>query len=574
MHPVLDHPPHSAHAPAVMARTVPIQPRPNATPHELRIFDLLRQRLSQDWLVVHRPHWLGRARPDAPLDDGEATFLLAHPELGVLTLVEVDGGLRYDPSADRWQQVDASGQAAVIGDPFVQAEHASRTLLARLRDHPAALPGAPVYGHAVLLPDVLVPPRGLAPHAPADIALGLEQIARLPEHIEKLAKRWQKLHPAVGNAASRWWWRALEDLFLMPREARVLLRHRIAAEQAQLVQLSPQQVAVLDMLGRKRFQAIYGPAGTGKTILAMHKARQLAHQGQRVLLTCYNKALGHYLRASLADEPNVTAIHFHELCYEVAGIDPARKQAPEESKARSQWFDVDLAQAVLTAVQREGPRFDALVVDEAQDFLPLWWEALRALLVDPARAIRYVFFDDAQQLRPDAAPVEGAEEALVLNTNWRNTQAIHTHLTQIEPRLAQARCVAPSGAPVEIETLRPHAKNGLRRVLQRICGDGGVKPEDVVILTGRSTKNSHVFNGAADLAPIRLTDRQEPGCVRVSSINAFKGMEAPVVILTELDHLAPVNARQLHYIGASRAVHHLVVLDDAVVPPAAEGTST
>ncbi len=552
-----------------MARTIPIHPRPTQSPQELRIFDLLRQKLSQDWLVVHRPHWLGRARPDAPLDDGEATFLVAHPDWGVFALVEVDGGLRYDPSADRWQQVDSQGQGTAIADPFRQAEAAVHTLVARLRDHPAALPGAPAHGHAVLLPDVLVPPRGLAAHAPADIALGLEQMPKLPENIEKLAKRWQRIHPALGNASSRWWWRALEDLFLMPREARVLLRHRIAAEQAQLIQLSPQQLMVLDYLNRKRFQAIYGPAGTGKTILAMHKARLLARQGQRVLLTCFNKALGHYLRESLADEPNVTAVHFHELCYEIANIGPAGSPPQREL---DQWFDVELAQAALVAAHRDGPRFDALIVDEAQDFLPLWWDVLKSLLVDPDRAIRYLFFDDAQQLRPDAAPVEGADEALVLSTNWRNTQAIHAHLVAIEPRLAQARCVAPQGVPVEVETLRPHAKNGLRRVLQRICGDGGVRPEDVVILTGRSPKNSHVWNGAAELAPIRLTDRAEPGCVRVVGINAFKGMEAPVVILTELNHMAPQKARQMHYIGASRAVHHLVVLDDAVVPPADEAT--
>jgi hypothetical protein len=552
-----------------MARTIPISPRPTDSAQELRIFDMLRQKLSQDWLVIHRPHWLGRARPDAPLDDGEATFLVAHPEHGVFALLEVDGGLRYDPSADRWQQVDHAGRATVIADPFRQAEHAVSTLVARLRDHPAALPGAPAHGHGVLLPDVLVPPRGLASHAPADIALGLEQIPKLPENIEKLAKRWQRIHPPQGNASSRWWWRALEDLFLMPREARVLLRHRIAAEQAQLLQLSPQQLQVLDLLNRKRFQAIYGPAGTGKTILAMHKARLLARQGQRVLLTCHNRALGLYLRESLADEPNVTALHFHDLCYEITGIDAARHYVPDDQK--DHWFDVELAQRVIAATERDGPRFDALIVDEAQDFLPLWWQALNSTLVDPQRAIRYLFYDDAQQLRPDAAPVEGADEALVLSTNWRNTQAIHSHLTAIEPRLAHVRCVAPPGVAVETETQRPHAKNALRRVLQRILGEGGVNPEDVVILSGRSLRNSYVMKSRAELAPIRLSDHAEPGCVRVVSINAFKGMEAPVVILTELDHMAPQKARQMHYIGASRAVHHLVVLDDAVVAPAPVG---
>ena len=86
-----------------------------------------------------------------------------------------------------------------------------------------------------------------------------------------------------------------------------------------------------------------------------------------------------------------------------------------------------------------------------------------------------------------------------------------------------------------------------------------------MILTGRSPQRSHVGNVVADLAPIRLTDQNEPGCVRVVGINAFKGMEAPVVILTELNHLSPAKAKQMYYIGASRAVHHLVVLEDAVV---------
>ena len=547
---------------------LPANPRPNHSPHEARLFDALRTQLSAEWLVLHRPVWLGRARPDAPLQDGETTFLLAHPDWGLLALQEVDGGVRHDPSADRWTQTDTQGQTTTMADPFKRAQDAVRTLMLLLRDHPGAAPGLPPHGHGVLLPDVLVPVRGLAPHAPAAIALGLEEVRQLGAHVEALAKRWQKLQPGQGNASSRWWWRALEDLFLMPREARVLLRHRIAAEQTQLVQLGPQQLAVLDLLGRKRFQAIYGPAGTGKTLLAMHKARMLAKQGQRVLLTCYNRPLGLYLRAAMADEPLVTAVHFHQLCYDLSGLDPVRQSAPSDPKAKDRWFDVDLAEALLAATSRDGPRFDALLVDEAQDFPPLWWSALRSTLVDPARSVRYLFYDDAQQLRSDAAPVEGADEALVLGTNWRNTQSIHAHLAAVEPRLALARCVAPPGAPVEIETLRPHAKNAVRRVLQRVCGDGGVKPDDVVIVTGRSARKSHVWNAVPDLGHLRLTADDEPGCIRVKGVSEFKGMEAPVVILTELDHLAPAKARQLHYIGASRAVHHLIVLEDAVVPPA------
>ena len=49
---------------------------------------------------------------------------------------------------------------------------------------------------------------------------------------------------------------------------------------------------MLDLLRRTRRAAIYGCAGSGKTTLAVEKARRLAEEGFCTLLTCYNKALG------------------------------------------------------------------------------------------------------------------------------------------------------------------------------------------------------------------------------------------------------------------------------------------
>ena len=46
-----------------------------------------------------------------------------------------------------------------------------------------------------------------------------------------------------------------------------------------------------------------------------------------------------------------------------------------------------------------GERFDALVVDEAQDMREGWWTALQLCLTDPDNGIIYAFRDDAQRLR-------------------------------------------------------------------------------------------------------------------------------------------------------------------------------
>ena len=43
-------------------------------------------------------------------------------------------------------------------------------------------------------------------------------------------------------------------------------------------------------------------------------------------------------------------------------------------------------------------RYDALIVDEAQDFHPDWWVPLQLLLEDPDEGSLYVFYDDNQRI--------------------------------------------------------------------------------------------------------------------------------------------------------------------------------
>ncbi|MSP92556.1 MAG: DUF2075 domain-containing protein [Myxococcales bacterium] len=551
-----------------MARSIPAQgPRGGAhcARHEAALWSRFELGLPTDWTLVHGARWVARARPGAPLTDGAADFVLAHAERGLLVVRGLSGGLLHDPGAGGWTSLGGAAPGP-IPDPFAAADAQLDALVRTLADHPAWPAGRPVLGYAVALPDILAPARGFALHAPRTFVLDRADLDHSLAAIERVLAAWAERRPPVGNAPSRQWWRAFEDLFLMPKVAHILLRHRIEDEQRQMVALSPQQFQVLDLLGRVRRLAVSGPAGTGKTVLAIHKARLLAQQGQRVLLTCFNKALGHHLRQALADEPNVTAIHFHELCAERAGLLDAA--VPTRPADRTNWFDHGLAAALAAAAERSGPWFDALVVDEAQDFLAGWWEALASCCRDPARCVRYVFFDDAQRLRADAAPVPGADAAATLTTNWRNTGRIHAWLARLEPTLRDVQCAAPDGADVEVEPVRPDLAHALRRVLQRVVHEGGMAADDVVVLTGRNPGRSRVAELDHELAPIRLTLTDEPGAVRLRSIHAFKGMEAPVIILCELDGIDSERRRRLHHVGASRATNLLVVMGDAIVEPA------
>ena len=134
------------------------------------------------------------------------------------------------------------------------------------------------------------------------------------------------------------------------------------------------------------------------------------------------------------------------------------------------------------------------------------------------------------------------------------------------PGLDDVRCIAPPGLPVEVEPTKPTLERALRRVLMRLCEQGGVRPDDIVVLTGRTPTRSELLALPQPVGPARLTAGDEPGCVRVRSIQAFKGLEAPVVILAELEAHSIERRHALYYAGASRAQHHLVVLDNALLP--------
>ena len=41
---------------------------------------------------------------------------------------------------------------------------------------------------------------------------------------------------------------------------------------------------------------IYGPAGTGKTLLAMEQCRRLRAEGKKVLYVCYNRLIANSVR--------------------------------------------------------------------------------------------------------------------------------------------------------------------------------------------------------------------------------------------------------------------------------------
>ena len=165
-------------------------------------------------------------------------------------------------------------------------------------------------------------------------------------------------------------------------------------EKGEFIRLTRQQYLILEVLNRQRRAAICGCAGSGKTMLAAEKATRLAHQGFRVLLTCFNKDLAADLRRRLNPSPNLFIAHFYDLGYRLA----KRANVLPVSEDDEKFFSRQLPEALMEAADALEVSYHAIVVDEGQDFRDSWWLPLQMLLRDPDNGILYIFFDDNQRL--------------------------------------------------------------------------------------------------------------------------------------------------------------------------------
>jgi hypothetical protein len=524
---------------------------------ECRVYEALDRALRDDYSVFYGARWLStRGRPH----DGEADFVIAHPDLGLLVLEVKGGGIRRDAAAGRWTSTDRFEQTHEIRDPFGQAKDAKHALSDKLKAHPD-WNGLPLdIGHGVCFPDCT--PRGgaLGADAPPEIILYCDDLGRLSRRIPDMFAFWRGRYGRPGGFGEKGM-RIIHSVLAQSFELRVPLGAVLREEDRELIQLTNGQFRAFNLLSKIRRAGVSGGAGTGKSLLALEKAKRLAGEGFQVLLTCFNIPLGQYLQRSAGHVPRLTVSWFHQFCTDAAkahGIAlPKHFGDPQQS-----YWDHDLPRALMDAVTRAGPMFDAIVVDEGQDFENNWWEPLQFCLKDPAGGILFVFYDNNQCLYRDAPDFPRGLEPIPLTENCRNTKKIHGVASRYY-RGDEMRAIGPEGRKVQIIPVDPRAGlvNETALALETLIFQEGVEADNIAILTGVTAEKSALWRGRR-LGKVGLTRDQDadPGKVLLESIKRFKGLERRVVILADIDNLDPEEDVERLYVGFSRARTHLIII--------------
>ena len=460
-------------------------------------------------------------------------------------MVEVKGGrISLDYRNRHWFSTDRHGVEHNIKKPFEQAMRGKFSVLEKLKEN-TAWQRLQIkrfnIGHAAFFSDIGNGEKLSGPDAPAALIGDRRDMEHLAEWVEQAFSYWSQDQEGDFDKIGARGVETITSIFARVATTRPLLSARIRDEEEQRLKLTLRQTKILDMLQRQRRVMIAGGAGTGKTLIAREKAVRLANEGMQTLLVCFNRGLADHLREQSEGIPNFDVATFHQVCHRWIGRAKAEIGRDLMTEARRDYPGADefselMPLALANSVDAMGPAYDAIVVDEGQDFGDEFWMPIEMLLTSLDQGLLYVFLDENQDIYRRSANIPVQSEPMVLDRNCRNTGAIH----RAAYRYYRGSAVEASEIDgvavmtINVSGYRKQARS-IGALVTRLVSEERIPPHDIAILLcqGRE-KNDH--ERALNAVPIpkeakfhRLEGYGE-GVVTVDTVARFKGLERNVVI--------------------------------------------
>ncbi len=540
-----------------------IDPAEIQNPGERKVAEALAHHLPDQVRVIHSLNWV-RKRKSASLVEGECDFVVIDPQHGLLFL-EVKGGiLGFDSSLSGWwRQSPYATRIPLNKDPFRQVQNSMHAIIKCIREALEITDLSCIYGFAVAFPDGVFQgktPPGVTRQQILD-AGDLKDLDKRLRGIFRLFKRRNSQSLTAGEV------KRIESAIFPQFDIVPVVWRKVEEQERRLHRLTQEQAVILDALAHHSTALIQGGAGTGKTLLALAKAQQAAQSGMRALLLCYNRPLRDWLNdtAQLQFKQDLTINTYHELVHEFCKSAKLDFNPKGVDDPRIFWKDhaPDLLMQACDLLP-EHKKFDAVVIDEGQDFQELWWHSLDSVFKEPEnKSCFYAFFDPNQNLylREDVRPPSELGKPFLLWKNCRNSPPIAEYCDLLINDCENGRAHSLEVFPAESR------HKGFSKIAElvhnlSVPGIGGLKPSQIaVLLPGFPTDDwpakFRKTNTTRDLQEWRNNQG-----VLIESYARFKGLEADAVIVLT----APVDKendrlRTLHYVACSRAKHILKIVE-------------
>lgn len=546
------------------------------TQGETEVLEFFDSLLEPEWEMYVQPH-LNGLRPD---------LVLLHKEVGVAVFEIKDWRLadvnyRHRSSAEV-TVTDRSGRTKRDRNPLAQVmgyeDELRRLYSPRLRRASAATVLTAgviftrgttsegiqlVHGTDAGRPDSSYPVSGMDALAAGDVATIFPAIASSDR---------DRLAPEIVEDLRAW-----------------LVEPRYSSDMRLPFALDARQRLLAGTRPSKGFRRIRGPAGSGKTLVLVSRASQIQEENSSadILFVTYNitllNFLGDFLARAGARSTEITRLHFHawakRVLYEVGWKKQyedlwkgSRSNLDKEEHSR-QILGARLAELIIEALadpdlrERTG-HFDAILVDEGQDFLPEWWSALRKVLRQDGEMVLAADFGQGIYGRDNAwteNPMMGAGFAgqwAELKTSYRVPEQLRVILNSFAERFGNGeflQLVQPAQTQMDTCQLEWRSTASSATVNASVTAvfdlvrrseslSSGASDVAVVVdnwRTGREIEASlratagyrilsTLGKDADDSRERKLAFgryRERSNRISITTIHSFKGFEAPLVVV-------------------------------------------
>lgn len=581
---------------------------------EQRLFAIL-QRLPDDWVVYYEP----------VISDRYPDFVLIAPDLGV-AVIEVKGWnpndiLGGDPQTVRVRdrgveknEVHPVRQARGYQNNLQDECRKSREARSLLLTASGKYEGKFIFpfGHFAVLSNITS--DQLKGHRLGDLTAIFPPSKVLPR--DGLLQ-WEELPAEAVREEIKAFFDPFWDISPLTARQVEVLRGIIHPEIRIESRFNPEQLAILDMRQERHARGIggghrivYGVAGSGKTVLLIARAKMLSQQTPEaeILVLCFNVSLAAHLRSALASCGNVTVHHFDGWAKANRVV---RQRGTDNQPSET---DESLGLRLTKHLQDghgDSRRFDAVLVDEAQDFDRSWFECVLEAMKDPEDGDLLIVGDRQQGIygsKPIVWSSVGIKakgrtihSAFDLDKNYRNSREIlelAAAFAQDQEDLTDdrfgvvpvdpAKSLRATGViPLLVQgNSRRHECQRASSIVAALLHANGCKdprfpdplgPSQIGVLypwmpNKESPLMAEFLKGLRTLAPVvRLHGedrcRVDEAGIKVQTIHGSKGLQYRAVILLWADRLPrsfpdidPAEDPKLMYVALTRAEDHLFII--------------
>lgn len=369
---------------------------------------------------------------------------------------------------------------------------------------------------------------------------------------------------------------------LRPRfELATVAGDRRRVREQELISFIGEQYEALDAMQDNRQVLFTGPAGSGKTLLATEAARREVSMGRSGRLLCFNRFLGRRLVSDMDDLPGLTVGTLHKELVRIVGVQPPPGAGPD-------FWERELPDRAMEVLLEggEGLVSDFLVVDEIQDIVrEPYLDVLDLMVAGGLAEGRLLLFGDFERQAIFDAP-DGRELLRCrvgqltthrLITNCRNLPRIGYQVntfSKLQPGYQRFRRL-DDGFDPSVFTYKSGSDQSEQLVSAvRTLRNDGFELNEIVVLSpleGNSTASRTTDTWLRQVLRPADGSASRPGQLSYSTIQAFKGLEARAVVVTDIDRHTMPNFESLLYVGLTRATDRLFALIEAGTLRAALG---